>query len=79
MIKVEITDATEFHCFRLSLHPRNAPGQTIEIMLHARALIDLIHQSSMALSDWQYQTTTQLILQMTGLSEEQAREKGLIV
>lgn len=77
-IQVEITDATEFHCFRLTLNPRSAPGQTIEIMLHARALVDLIHACSSALCDWQSQTTSALIQQMTGLSEEDARAQGLI-
>jgi hypothetical protein len=77
-IRVEITDATEFHCFRMVLNPRSAPGQQIEVMLHATALVDLIHQCSLALCAWQKQTTTALILEKTGLSEDEAREKGLI-
>jgi hypothetical protein len=78
-IQVEITDAQDFHCFRMVLNPKFLPpGQSIEIMLHASALVDLIHECSLALSEWQKQTTTFLILQKTGLSEEQARESGLI-
>jgi hypothetical protein len=77
-IQIEITDALEFHCFRLVLNPRSAPGQQIEIMLHARALVDLIHQCSSALCDWQAQTTSELIQRMTGLSEEECRKNGLI-
>jgi ABC-type transport system involved in cytochrome c biogenesis ATPase subunit len=75
-IKVEITDATEFHCFRMVL--TNAAGQTIEIMLHARALVELIHEASTALSEWQQRTTSMLIQRMTGLSEEEAQAGGLI-
>jgi len=77
-IQVEITDAREFHCFRLILSPASAPEQQIEIMLHARSLVDLIHQCSTALCEWQAQTTSELIQRMTGLSEQEARQKGLI-
>lgn len=86
-IRVEITDVSEFHCFRMVLTPRFGvdkdtgliiSGPPIEIMLHARALVDLIHQASTALCEWQAQTTSQLIQRMTGLSEEEAREKGFI-
>lgn len=112
-IEVEITDASEFHCFKLVLNPKSAPlgevsaccgvpvleaapGQLIcvacaqrcdavipsagkiEIMLHARSLVELIHKCSVALCEWQKQTTTQLICERTGLTEQQAREKGLI-
>jgi hypothetical protein len=77
-IRVEITDASEFHCFRMVLTPRSAPGQQIEIMLHASALVELIHQSSTALGEWQRQTTSMLIQRMTGMSEDEARQAGLI-
>jgi len=60
-IQVEVTDPTEFHCFRLLLNPSSAPGQRIEIMLHARSLVDLIHKCSLALCDWQAATSAQLI------------------
>ena len=65
-IVVEITDAREFHCFRLVLNPKGAPtvdgeGTRIEIMLHARSLVDLIHKCSLALCDWQAQTSRELI------------------
>lgn len=60
-IQIEITDASEFHCFRLVLNARAAEEDPnrhpIEIMLHARSLVDLIHKASLALSDWQAQTT----------------------
>ena len=95
-IQVELTDASEFHCFRLVLNPKAAPlGELsaccgapalqatpgvlicsacakqctmeipsqgrIEIMLHARSLVDLIHKCSTALCDWQKQTTDYLL------------------
>jgi hypothetical protein len=77
-IHVEITDASEFHRFRLVFNPQSAPGERIEIMLHARSLVDLIHQGSTALCEWQKQTTTMLICQKTGFTEEEARKAGLI-
>jgi len=75
-IQVEITDASEFHCFRLLLSPPS--GEKIEIMLHARALVDLIHECSAALCGWQKHTTTVLICQKTGMTEDEARKAGLI-
>jgi hypothetical protein len=84
-IQVEITDASEFHCFRLLLNPKGheafclaamvpaAPcscraegeGVRIEIMLHARSLVDLIHKLSTALCEWQTQTTAYLIKRLS--------------
>jgi hypothetical protein len=58
-IRVEITDAFVFHCFRLVLTTHS--GHDIEIMLHARSLVDLIHQSSIALCEWQAQTSADLL------------------
>jgi hypothetical protein len=63
--QVEITDATEFHCFRLVVNPRSAPGQRIEIMLHATSLVDLIHKCSMALCEWQLETSEYLLKRLT--------------
>lgn len=80
-IVVEITDAQEFHCFRLLLNPQgHAPdcaaaadhaalctcqslgaGARIEIMFHARSLVDLIHKCNEALCEWQHQTTEDLL------------------
>jgi len=60
-ILVEITDPSEFHCFRLVLNPASAPGERIEIMLHARSLVDLIHKCSSALCDWQKDRTDYLL------------------
>jgi hypothetical protein len=60
-IQIEVTDAREFHCFRLVLNPQSEPGERIEIMLHARSLVDLIHKCSLALCDWQAQTTEDLM------------------
>lgn len=60
---VEITDPHEFHCFRLTICPPT--GETIEIMLHARSLVKLIHQCSLALCDWQAQTSAELIEKLT--------------
>ena len=45
---------------------------------HASALVELIHECSTALCAWQTQTTTHLICQKTGLSEEEARRQGII-
>lgn len=75
-IHVEITDASEFHCFRVTFNPKS--GQRIEIMLHARSMVELIHACSVALCEWQYQTTGELLQRVTGLSEEELRERGLI-
>ena len=75
-IEVAITDPEEFHCFRLTLNPKS--GERIEVMLHASALVELIHECSTALCAWQTQTTTYLICQKTGLSEEEARRQGII-
>jgi hypothetical protein len=58
---VEITDPSEVHCFRLVINPRSAPGQQIEIMLHATQLVDLLHKGSVALSEWQHRSTTYLL------------------
>jgi hypothetical protein len=60
-IQVEITNASEFHCFRVILNPSSAPGERIEIMLHARSLVDLIHKCSSALCDWQAANTDYLL------------------
>lgn len=54
------------------------PGSGIEVMLHASALVDLIHQASVALCQWQSETAKSLILQKSGLSEDEARAAGLI-
>lgn len=75
-IRVEITDPSEFHCFRMVLNPPGGPP--IEIMLHATSLVNLIHECSVALSEWQRATSQMLILQKTGLSESEARARGLI-
>jgi hypothetical protein len=68
-IIVEITDATEFHCFRVVLNPASEPNGEptgrIEIMLHARSLVDLIHKCSLALCDWQAETSASLIGRLT--------------
>lgn len=77
-IQVEITDPHEFHCFRLILNPceaedatgtRQASGHAIEIMFHARSLVDLIHKCSLALCDWQAQTSAELIEKLTRYGE----------
>lgn len=75
-IEVEITDVAEFHCFRLTLYSQS--GHDIEVMLHAARLVDLIHECSVALCEWQRQTSQKLILMTTGLSEAEARARGLI-
>jgi len=60
------------NCFKLTLNPASAPGERIEIMLHARSLVDLIHKCSVALCEWQSQTSAHLI---EVLSDE-ARKRG---
>lgn len=54
------------------------PIPTIEIMLHARALVDLIHQCSTALCEWQKQATEDLLVSMTGLTREELKARGII-
>lgn len=82
MIEIEITDPTEFHCFKLILNPRAQPGDQgaprIEIMLHATSLVDLIHKCSLALCEWQKQTTEDLLQRITGMTAKELREKGMI-
>lgn len=67
-IVIEITDARELHCFRLTLnmHAAAADGemQPVMLMLHARSLVDLIHKANRALCEWQRATTEQLIKRM---------------
>jgi hypothetical protein len=53
LIRVEVTDASEWHCFRLVLSPTN--GEPIEIMFHARALVELIYKCSLAYAQWMTQ------------------------
>ncbi len=53
-------------------------GARLEIMFHATALVDLIHKASLALCEWQRQNSQMLILELTGLSEDEARKAGLI-
>lgn len=60
-IQVEITDISEFHCFKVTFNPASAPGERIEIMLHTRSLVDLIHKCSLALCDWQASNTDYLL------------------
>jgi hypothetical protein len=50
----------------------------IEIMLHATALIDLIHKCSLALCEWQRQASEELLQQITGMTVEDMRAKGII-
>jgi hypothetical protein len=70
-IEVEITGPEDFHCFRLILNarpgdPEAAERQPIEILLHGRALIELIYKSSLALSDWQAATSQYLLQRISG-------------
>lgn len=80
-IQVEITDPSEFHCFRLLLNPSGheqacdaamlpdaactcgaaGRGVRLEIMLHARSVVDLIHKLSVALCEWQADRSQYLI------------------
>ena len=47
-------------------------------MMHAIALVDLIHKCSLALSEWQRQTTEELLREITGLTTDEMRARGLI-
>jgi|GEM_PF-5973375 len=63
-IEVQVTDSTEFHCFRVIFWAALEPGaqrHKIEIMLHATQLVDLLHKGSQALGEWQCQTTDYLL------------------
>ena len=75
-IQVDITDAGEFHCFRLTLNPQAGPAERIEVMFHATALVELIHKCSTALCEWQNRTTEDLLARsgVQPLTEEQYRE-----
>jgi hypothetical protein len=78
-IQVEITDAHEFHCFRLVLNPQATPdGDTprIEVMFHARSLVDLIHKCNVALCEWQHQTTGYLLELAANAARSDAVTKG---
>jgi len=79
-IQVEITDLAEFHCFKVTFRAKDDDGDTVPIvlMLHATDLVDLIHRSSLALCEWQRQTTGLLLSQITGLTSCELRAKGLI-
>ncbi len=37
----------------------------VEVMLHARSLVDLIHKCNVALCEWQQQTSQELIEKLT--------------
>jgi len=62
-IRVEITDETTLHCFKLVF--LDTQGREIEIFLHATQLVHLIHQASVALSEWQHRTTTALLARLS--------------
>jgi hypothetical protein len=58
--------------------PAEATEPRLEIMFHARSMVDLIHKCSLALCEWQRQTTQDLIERMTGLSTEELKKRGMI-
>ena len=82
-IQVEVTNPEEFYCFKLVLNPKSEMSERcevhgrmridcgcpprIEIMLHARSLVDLIHKCSLALCDWQADRSEYLIEKLTGV------------
>lgn len=56
-ISVELTDANELHCFKLTFragHPELAEGERVplEIMLHTRQAFDLFHKLGGCLMDY---------------------------
>lgn len=75
-IKVDITDASEFHCFRMALTSKS--GDVIEVMLHASALVDLIREASGAYCEWSRRTSEYLICEKLGITADEARQRGLI-
>ncbi len=81
-IQIEITDPSEFHCFKLTLNPRAQLGDDrtprIEIMLHAAALVDLIHKCSLSLCEWQKHSSEDLLKRLTGMSVDEMRAKGIV-
>jgi hypothetical protein len=77
-LTIEITDPTEFHCFKLTIHPPPGGPPHIEIMMHAMSLVGLINECSLALCEWQRSTSEDLLRRITGWSDEELRDKGLI-
>jgi hypothetical protein len=77
-IEVHVTGPQDFHCFRLILnaHAGSQEGdrQPVEIMLHAVSLVDLIHKCSLALCDWQAQTSADLIERLATEAGRKAAE-----
>jgi hypothetical protein len=80
-LRIEITNIDQLHCFRLILSPRSAPDteplkeHEIEIYLHARQLVHLIHKLSLALSDWQAQTTEYLLQRLHASFDERDKRQ----
>jgi hypothetical protein len=63
-IRVELTDPTEFHCFRLTFNAAPKPGSPrvpIEIMLHTTQAIDLFTQLANQLSVYMAKASAELI------------------
>ena len=77
-IEIHVTGPQDFHCFRLILNPHAEPQEgdrhPIEIMLHARSLVDLIHKCSLALCDWQEQNSAYLIERLAADAGKKAAE-----
>jgi hypothetical protein len=65
LFSVRVTDPDEFHCFELTfsaaLDSPDAERHPVTMMLHARMLVELIHECSIVLSDWQAQSSAYLI------------------
>ena len=76
VIKCEMTDATELHCFKLTL--QNVQGQRVEILLHATSLLELIGACSRAFLEWGRVNSERMICMITRLTPEQARARGLL-
>jgi hypothetical protein len=73
LFSVRVTDTHEFHCFELTFDaaldsPDNERHPVI-MMLHARMLVELIHECSSALCDWQAQTSAYLIRSVDALAK----------
>lgn len=63
-IEVVLTDASEFHCFKLIFRAAPKPGEErvpIEIMLHATQAIDLFTKLAMQLAAYMNQASAELL------------------
>ena len=75
-ISVELTDANELHCFKLTFHAKHPEAGEervpLEIMLHARQAFDLFHKLGGCLMDY-FATLSLDLLRRLGERDESRR------